>query len=133
MNLHKRFKCRRAVLISGGISSFQNYPRYLNDLTAFYACLVSPRYSFDPADIQVLYANDGVYTMGGQTVTTQVADKANVVAALQTAENGLGADDLLVLFTTNHGDSTVPHRLNIWGAGEYLQSVDLGAELAKSS
>jgi hypothetical protein len=57
MNLHKRFKTRRALLISGGISTYQNYARYLNDLTAFYSCLVSARYGFDPNDIQVLYAS----------------------------------------------------------------------------
>ncbi len=133
MNLQKRFKTRRAVLISGGISQYQNYARYLNDLTAFYACLVSPRYNFAAGDIQVLYANDGVYTMGGQTVTTEVANKANVVAALRKAISGLGADDLLVLFTTNHGDDTTPHRLNLWGTSDFLESTDLGAELAKAS
>ncbi|HTU20924.1 MAG TPA: hypothetical protein VMG10_22925 [Gemmataceae bacterium] len=133
MQLQTTFKNRRAVLISGGISSFQNYARYLNDLTAFYTCLVSSRYSFATTDIQVLYANGGVYDMGGHQVTTTVANRANVLAALHKAVKRLGSEDLLVLFTTNHGDATIPHRLNLWTPSEYLEAPDLGAELAKSS
>src|SRR5262249_1078032 len=133
MQLKTTFGKRRAVLISGGISSFQNYPRYLNDLAAFYTCLVSGRYNFAPADIQVLYANDGLYDMGGHLVITTVANRANTVAALQKAVSGLGPEDLLVLFTTNHGDATIPHRLNLWTPAEYLEAPDLGAELAKNS
>jgi hypothetical protein len=45
----------------------------------------------------------------------------------------LTANDLLVIFTTNHGDNTAPHRLNLWGASDFLESTDLGTELAKSA
>ena len=59
MGLTIEFKERRAVLVSGGISSFQNYERYLHDLHIFHAMLCGPRYKFDPKDVKVLYANGG--------------------------------------------------------------------------
>jgi hypothetical protein len=131
MKLSTTFKSRRAVLISGGISPFQNYARYLNDLTIFYDCLVSGRYGFQPQDIQVLFAQGGAYPMGGALRNTQHATRANVQAAIQSAVAASGDDDLLVVMTTNHGDAGPPHRLLLWDPAETLTAQQFGAELAK--
>lgn len=128
-----QFNTRRAVLISGGLSSSINYPRYLNNLHAFYACLVSNRYGFSSKDIQVVYANGGVYDLAGNRVRAIEATSANVLGALDHAIKGdaspLDTDDLLVVMTTNHGEATAPHRLTLWRPSEYLESTDLGNAL----
>jgi len=130
MKLSTTFHSRRAVLVSGGISTFQNYGRYLNNLTAFYDCLVGSRYGFQPGDIEVLYANGGVYPMGGRLKTTQPATKANVRAALQSAVAVSGDNDLLVVMTTNHGDAGPPHKLLLWDPTQTLSAGELGQDLA---
>jgi len=139
MQLTTVFSRRRAVLISGGVDSFQNHSRYLNDLTAFYNCLRSTRYNFAAADIQVLYANGGVYSMGNDSVATREATEDNVKDALgkallgnpKTDPHPLGPKDLLVVFTTNHGDYS--SRLLLWGAKEYLTAGDFGKELSANT
>lgn len=123
------FTQKRAVLISGGLDSFHNYPRFLNDLKIFYDCLVNV-YGYAPSDIRVLFANGGTHDMGGQAVTTQYCDRPRVLAALRNAVNGLQPHDLLVIMTTNHGKATSPHEMKLWGAGEVLTAADLGAELS---
>jgi hypothetical protein len=129
------FRRRRAVLISGGLSAYQNYARYLNDLKAFYACLTSNLYQFAHGDIQVVYANGGIHDMGGHSVTTVAATKANVRHALHQAVVGggssLGQDELLVICTTNHG-TAIPNRLTLWTPQEYLTPAELGQELVQS-
>jgi hypothetical protein len=127
--LKLKFKQRRAVLISGGLDSFHNYSRFLNDLKICYACLVNAC-KFAASDVQVLYANGGTYDMGGRQVTAQYCDKKNTIAALQKAVKGLQPDDLLVVLTTNHGKATKPHELLLWTVGEKLTSQELGQELA---
>lgn len=133
MKLSTTFQTRRAVLVSGGISTYLNYPRYLNDLSAFYSCLVGSRYGFGPTDIQVLYANGGVYPMAGRAITTQPATNRNVRSALRNAVAASSQDDLLVLITTNHGDAGPPHRLMLWDPAETLRADEVGSDLAASS
>lgn len=133
MRRSKKFNSRRAVLISGGVYERLNYPRYLNDLTVFHTCLVN-RYNFSPSDIQVLYADGSVSQIGGNPV--QEATKNNVLIALKKAIQGiipvlgtsaLQRDDLLVIFTTNHGDR---NRLLLRTPQEYLESTELGRALS---
>jgi len=137
--LSETFSVRRVVLVSGGVGVFQNYSRYLNDLTAFYGCLVGSRYGFDPSSIQVVYANGGNYEMAGHSVTTVMATQKNVEDAIKYAILGdpaknvpkLTDRDLFIFMTSNHGDSTTsPHRLLLWTPKEFLDTDDLGAALA---
>ncbi len=136
MKLAKRFGQRRAVLISGGIEEAQNHRRYLNDLKAFYACLTSDRYGFDASQIRVVYANGGSQEFQNQKIQTVEGTKPEVIRTLTWAIDGdasnpaLSSDDLLVVFTTNHGDRSTPHRLMLWGQAEFLESNDLGSLLS---
>jgi hypothetical protein len=126
------FRQRRAVLISGGLDSYHNYPRFLNDLKIFYDCLVN-EYGYAHADIQVLYANGGTHDLAGQQIATQYCNHKNVIGALKKAVAGLSANDLFIIMTTNHGKATSPHEMKLWGVGEKLTASDLGAELAAIS
>jgi hypothetical protein len=130
MKLTTTFRSRRAVLISGGISPFQNYSRYLNDFTVFYDCLVSSRYGFQPGDIEVLFAQGGAYPMGGTLRMAKHATRANVRAAIQAAVAASADDDLLVVMTTNHGDAGPPHKLLLWDPPQTLSAKEFGQDLA---
>ncbi len=103
-------------------------PRYRNNLCVFYCCLVD-HYGFNPADIQVVYNNDGVHDFGWhRPVGTKVATLAHAQAAITNALTGLSDEDLFVLYTTNHGD--VSGRLELWGATEYLTLAEMARLLA---
>jgi hypothetical protein len=136
MKLSKTFVRRRAVLISGGIEEAENHKRYLNDLKAFYACLTSTRYGFDPSQIQVVYANGGSQEFEKKKVKTIEGTKQETLAALDRSINGdsqnppLSSEDLLVVFTTNHGVNSTPHRLMLWGQAEFIEPNDLGSLLS---
>lgn len=127
----KSFSTRRAVLISGGITSQQNHSRYLNDLTTFYCCLVD-YYGFKQSDIRVVYNNDGLHDLGWRTspVATKIATSQNAQDAIEDALKGLTDEDLFVLYTTNHGHD-VTRRLELW-RGEHLTCGKL-EELLKTN
>lgn len=148
MALTTTFKQRRAVLVSGGISEFQNHRRYLHNLHIFYSLLVSPRYRFHPRDIEVLYANGGSYHFAGNAVATEEATEANLKDALDDALNAtghfvgtaaspnlpLGSNDLLIFMSTNHGDdSTPPHRLLLWDPSQYITSTGFASAIKSAS
>jgi hypothetical protein len=123
------FGKRKAVLVSGGIDRWHNYPRYLNDLTVVYCCLVD-RYGFAATDVQVVYNNGGYYDMGpGRRILTQTATRTDTMAAIDLALAGLGSNDLFLLFTTNHGQAG---QLQLWGnASQALNAADLPGLLTK--
>ena len=131
-NLQFKYRRRRAVLISGGLDSFNNYPRFLNDLKVFYDCLVNV-YRFAASDVTVLYANGGTHDMGGHQVVADYCNKARTLAAIQRAVTGLQPRDLLIVMTTNHGKASSPHDLQLWGPSEKLTAQDLGIALGGTS
>jgi hypothetical protein len=125
------FRQRRAVLVSGGVDSYLNYPRYLNDLKAFYRMLKIN--GFDAKDIQVVYAKGGVEDFFGDRVEPLEATVSKLSYAITTAfegESPLTKDDLFVLMTTNHGE---PHAMRLWGAEEQLTPAALGRMLGQFS
>jgi hypothetical protein len=125
MTVRVAFGKRRALLVSGGFTARLNAARFLNDLAFFYCCLLD-HYGFAPADVRVVYANGGLRQLGtGRIVLTEPATKQNALAGLAHGLQGLGDEDLFVLFTTNHGKRD---SLLLWQREE-LTAAELGAAL----
>lgn len=114
-----------AVLISGGYNSGSNYERYINDLAEMYKTLVQ-KYGYLKSDITVLYADGSDHDLDGDGISeiSNSATKANVISTFQDIKNRITANDMLFIFTTNHGGQTragTPDvRLWLWNQ-EYIE------------
>lgn len=94
----------QALLLSGGMSPYYNYPRYANDLGLAYACICPGRIA--PANVTVLYADGRALTHNGLNITTGPADLDGIARFF-----ARDADELFV-YVTNHGDRTT---IQLWG------------------
>ena len=110
-----------AVLISGGVNSQSNYGRYLNDLTEMYKTLIE-KYSYAKSNITVLYADGGVHDLDGDGASEidMSAIKANVIKVFTDLQNKVTVNDMVFVFTTNHGgqitSGTNNARLWLWNS-----------------
>lgn len=116
---------RWAVIISGGFDIFNNHTRYWKDASYFYKTLMN--YGFLDDHIFVLIS-DGTNTAGDQRCdpwpgctppnspldldgdgdddTGFSATAANITTVFNQLARDLDGDDILYIFTTDHGDST---------------------------
>jgi len=116
---------RWAVIISGGASIFDNHARYWNDASYFYQTLMN--HGFLDNHIFVLIS-DGTNLAGdqrcdpwptctppnspldldddGDNDTGFSATAANITTVFNQLAQDLDGDDILYIFTTDHGDST---------------------------
>ncbi|AGW12720.1 C13 family peptidase [Megalodesulfovibrio gigas] len=141
---------RHAVIISGGYNSWSNYPRYWNDCAFFFRTL--KQYGFLDANIHVLFADgtdpavdrsDGVsspldFNNDGVADIKYSATKANIALVFNQLASALGSDDILYIFTTDHGEpqegnehpyNTPDVLLDLWG--ESISGSELAAEVDK--
>ncbi|MDQ7831406.1 MAG: C13 family peptidase [Desulfovibrionaceae bacterium] len=141
---------RYAVIISGGWNQWSNYPRYWNDCAFFYNTLM--HYGFLKDHVTVLFADgtdpavdrsDGISSpldFDGDNLPdiNYSATKANIALVFNQLAANLGANDLLYIFTTDHGSAqdgnvypyAVPSvTLNLWG--EEITGDELAAEVDK--
>lgn len=91
---------RYAILFSGGINAAQNHYRYWNDLKFMYKTLVGTL-AFPKNNVVVLYA-------GGNALDTDMpvhysATQANLQTVFSMLRQTATTDDLVFVFTTNHG------------------------------
>jgi hypothetical protein len=91
---------RWAILFSGGIDKKSSYTRYWNDLKFMYTTLVN-EYGFTNQTIAVLYA-DGKALDSGMPVH-YAGTGANLQTVLSLLRKNATSDDLIFVFTTNHG------------------------------
>ncbi len=122
---------RWAILFSGGINAKNNHTRYWNDLKFMYTTLVN-EYGFTDQTIAVLYAD------GKALDTDMPVHYAGTEANLQTVFNLLRqnstSDDLVFIFTTNHGGGF--YKSEPWPhlySGQTDTSGDEGSENLKES
>ncbi len=116
-----------AVLISGGVNSYNNHYRYWNDMKFMYSILIN-KYGFVAENIKVIYA-DGVPEDADMPVNYS-ATVANVQAVFDELQNKMYSKDMLFIFVTDHGGG-------FWPAdpeGDYLLGgrVDTGGDEADS-
>ncbi len=93
------------VLISGGINSWMNNARYLNDLKFIYYTLQKRFTGNGDDNVYVIYA-DGVSVDldgDGDNDVDYAATHANVVGVLTTLAANLKPDDILFVYVNNHG------------------------------
>lgn len=141
---------RYAVIISGGYDRYNNHARYWNDCSYFFKTLKAN--GFLQENISVIFAdgtdpaidnsnnensnvdlnNDGVPDIGYS------ATKANITAVFDTLAGKLGSQDILYIFTTDHGGAAAgnpsPYNtaavvLNLWG--EDITNTEFAAEVNK--
>jgi hypothetical protein len=141
---------RYAVIISGGWNQFNNHIRYWNDCAFFYNTL--KQHGFQSDHITVLFADgtdpavdrsDGVSSpldFDGDTVPdiNYSATRANIATVFSQLGATLGPDDILYIFTTDHGGAqsgnVAPYNtpnvvLYLWG--EIINGDELAAEVNK--
>lgn len=141
---------RYAVIISGGWDQYNNHVRYWNDCAFFYNTL--KQYGFQSDHITVLFADgtdpaidrsDGVSSpldFDGDTFPdiNYSATRANITTVFNQLAATLGADDILYIFTTDHGGAqsgnAAPYNtpnvvLYLWG--EIINGDELAAEVNK--
>jgi hypothetical protein len=141
---------RYAVIISGGWNQFSNYPRYWNDCALFFTTLKN--YGFLDDHITVLFADgtnpavdrsDGISSpldFDGDSVPDikYSATRANIATVFNQLAATLGPDDILYIFTTDHGGNQdgndAPYNtpnvvLYLWG--EIINGDELAAEVNK--
>jgi hypothetical protein len=141
---------RYAVIISGGWDQYNNHVRYWNDCAFFYNTLKQHGFSSD--HITVLYADgtdpavdrsDGVSSpldFDGDSVPdiNYSATRANIATVFTQLGATLGANDILYIFTTDHGGAqsgnVAPYNtpnvvLYLWG--EIINGDELAAEVNK--
>jgi hypothetical protein len=135
---------RYAVIISGGYDSYNDHVRYWNDCSKFFKALKSNG-----------FLNDHIYTLisnGKSTSRSQDLDgdgvkdigysatKANITAVFNELKTKLGNDDVLYIFTTDHGgaaNGNPPPYTNsnvvmyLWG--EYITDAEFATEVNKVS
>jgi len=108
---------RWAVIISGGINSSSNHVRYWNDCSFFYETLMDHGFLDDHVYVLI---SDGTSTAldrsnntnspldldgDGDNDTGFSATAANITDVFDDLERDLDQDDILYIFTTNHGGS----------------------------
>jgi len=141
---------RYAVIISGGWNQWSNYPRYWNDCAFFFNTL--KQYGFLDDNITVLFADgtdpavdrpDGRsspldFDGDGVPDIRYSATKANITLVFNQLAATLGPNDILYIFTTDHGGaqdgnaapySTPDVVLYLWG--EMITGDELAAEVNK--
>ncbi|MHC1727033.1 MAG: C13 family peptidase [Syntrophobacteraceae bacterium] len=108
---------RWAVIISGGYNQYNNHIRYWNDCSYFYKTLKANGFSDD--HIIVLFADgtdpavdrsDGTNSPldldeDGDDDIQYSATKANITTVFNNLQTQLGSEDILYIFTTDHGGS----------------------------
>ena len=122
---------RRALLISGGADRWNNHIRYWGDIAFVYRSLVS-RYGWNKSDI-VVCMSDGndpaVDRSDGSSSPTDLdgdgnpdysldSTKSTVESQLQALVDNSGPDDLVFIFTTDHGgqESGTDTHLYLWNS-----------------
>lgn len=122
-----------ALLISGGFDDGNNHGRYLNDLTEIYKTLLE-KYGYLKSDITVLYANGSAHDLDGDgsSEITNSAIKADVIKAFQDLKAKVTANDLLFIYSTNHGGQSTAGtnnaRLWLWNR-EYIEDGEFATLL----
>ena len=117
---------RYAILFSGGYNSYNNHIRYWNDLKFMYATLVN-KYGFAKSNITVLYA-DGT-ALDSDMPVDYSATQANLETAVNYLKEMSTDEDLIFVFTTDHGGGfyqSDPHPNNY--GGRLDSSGDEGTE-----
>jgi hypothetical protein len=141
---------RYAVIISGGANKDSNYPRYWNDCSYFFKTLKANGFLQD--NIYVLFADGtdpAIDNSKNENSNTDLdndhiqdikysATKANIATVFNELAGKLGSQDLLYIFTTDHGgpadDNEPPYAaanviLNLWG--EDITNAAFAAEVDK--
>ncbi|MFP5258680.1 MAG: C13 family peptidase [Acidobacteriota bacterium] len=141
---------RYAVIISGGYDQANNHIRYWNDCAYFFTTLKNNGFlqdhiyvlfadGTDPAIDNSLGENSNV-DLNGDTVADigYSATKANITAVFNELAGKLGSQDILYLFTTDHGgagdDNPSPYAnsnvvLYLWN--ESITNTEFAAEVNK--
>lgn len=119
---------KMAILLSGGVNYFYDYPRYGNDLGFAYTVLTE-HCNYDSNDIDVLYSFGKDIIYQGTTIKTHIASNENLESALAKAANQLDNEDEFVLVVSNHGFDTNEGLINLWNQKEIF--FDSLAELLK--
>lgn len=126
-----QIKKRYALLLSGGINSWNNFPRYLNDLRLMYETLTQ-FYSFPKENVWVLYA-DGVEVDldgDGENEVYSKASKAILEQLFAQLATVLDENVLFCWLVTNHGDRHPDEGARIWlWNEEYLTETEVAALL----
>ncbi len=139
---------RWAVIISGGISSLSNHSRYWNDCSFFYKTLI--QHGFADDHIYVLISDgtndapdkfDGTNSSldldgDGDPDTQYSATPANIATVFNILQGNLDGDDILYIFTTDHGNNTSKCSFNLstsqlilWGSS--ITDVNFALEVNK--
>jgi hypothetical protein len=137
-----------AVIISGGMDSYNNWERYWNDCSAIYSTLVNI-YGYLDSHIYVLtsdgtnsgndrHFNDFSYGSSpldldgdGDNDTQFSATRANITSVFNTLSGILDTDDYLFIFSTDHGgqDSGDDVYINLWN--ETMNDDEFAVEVNK--
>lgn len=115
-------KKKYAVLLSGGMNSTYNYPRYWNDLKFIYKAL-KEKYGYTDSGIIVLYANgthlpNGDLDGNGTNDVDYAATKANLTKVLNDVAGLIASDGTFFFYSTNHGgddSGAYKSNLTLWG------------------
>lgn len=139
---------RWAVIISGGYNQSNNHIRYWNDSSYFYTTLMA--HGFLDDHVYVLISDgtnpaadrsDGTNSPAdldgdGDDDTQYSATKANITTVFNDLQGLLGVNDILYVFTTDHGgsDDTAPYddptvKLYLWG--ETITDDEFATEVNK--
>ena len=138
---------RWAVIISGGLNSNDNHVRYWNDCSFFYETLMDHGFLDDHVYVLI---SDGTSTAvdrsdgtnspldldgDGDDDTGFSATAANITTVFNALENDLDEDDILYIFTTDHGgsDDTCPFddpdvHLWLWN-NTFISDADFAQEV----
>ena len=141
---------RYAVILSGGYNQQNNHVRYWNDCSYFFTTLKAA--GFLQNNIYVLFADGtdpAIDNSLGLNSNTDLnndtiqdikysATKANITTVFNELAGKLGSQDILYIFTTDHGGpaegNTAPYAaanvvLNLWG--EDITNAEFAAEVNK--
>ncbi len=141
---------RYAVILSGGANPDNNHIRYWNDCSYFFKTLKAAGFLQD--NIYVLFADGtdpAIDNSLGQNSNTDLnndgiqdikysATKANITTVFNELAGKLGSQDILYIFTTDHGGPATGNNppyeaanvvLNLWG--EDITNTEFAAEVNK--